>query len=572
MKTFKPLGGACLQFFVFPPNVLLRVRREGQEPCGAARRGGRGHAAGPGLGLHRGQRPHHRGQRGVPATGRQPPADDTSHRGVFPQRWSQQHQILFEIFLQVCCDFLQSQLDVVNCLEIKEFASLYSCHKLVAAAEEFAGKAFEGLLDGDSPEILSFTEEELSQWISEDSLLVHEDRVASCVLDWVNHSKEERRECLPRLLKHIRIPFLSESYKEQHFMPCIREVSPDSLQEIDLSMAQNSVSARTGHDEMILVPVQPGNTLMGRNIQCFDVKKKTWSPFSVSWRGPSFDNHLPVEAFEGRICVINGKLHMVPGEKDYPFLQVDLKTKKMEMKIPGNRPFRPWSKEGHEIAVARLQDWPSGKYADKIIHINCFGSGVMSCHSIGFTHDANYTSTKFPSPKTSRFDMGVATMLKDGGEEEDYNIYVVGGMAHDGTFIASVEVNYTGMSTSNGDWRYVASMSTPRANPAVTVVDGFLYAIGGVNAEGILSSGERYDPEQNTWSPIAPMSAARFGAGVVAAPGAGGVVVVGGYNSSGVLRSLERYSPATDTWATLEAELPGQLYGTGACLVHKYNL
>ena len=83
MKTFKPLGGAGLQFFVFPPNVLLRVRREGQEPRGAARRGVRGHAAGPELGLHRGQRPHQRGQRRVPATGRQPAADDTSHRGVF---------------------------------------------------------------------------------------------------------------------------------------------------------------------------------------------------------------------------------------------------------------------------------------------------------------------------------------------------------------------------------------------------------------------------------------------------------------------------------------------------------
>ena len=97
MKTFKPLGGACLQFFVFPPNVLLRVRREGQEPRGAARRGVRGHAAGPGLGLHRGQRPHHRGQRRVPATGRQPPADDTSHRGVFPLS-SKRHPIM-QIFL-----------------------------------------------------------------------------------------------------------------------------------------------------------------------------------------------------------------------------------------------------------------------------------------------------------------------------------------------------------------------------------------------------------------------------------------------------------------------------------------
>lgn len=43
-----------------------------------------------------------------------------------------------------CSDFLETQLDVDNCLEIKDFANYQvGCEKLRLAAERFAGKAFD---------------------------------------------------------------------------------------------------------------------------------------------------------------------------------------------------------------------------------------------------------------------------------------------------------------------------------------------------------------------------------------------------------------------------------------------
>lgn len=37
------------------------------------------------------------------------------------------------------------------------------------------------------------------------------------------------------------------------------------------------------------------------------------------------------------------------------------------------------------------------------------------------------------------------------------------------------------------------------------VTEGFLFAMGGTNEQKVLDSGEKYDPDLNTWSPIPPM-------------------------------------------------------------------
>jgi hypothetical protein len=53
-------------------------------------------------------------------------------------------------------------------------------------------------------------------------------------------------------------------------------------------------------------------------------------------------------------------------------------------------------------------------------------------------------------------------------------------------------------------------MGTARRYHAAAVVEGLLYVIGGRDdGSFILSSGERYDPVANAWSPIASMGTAR---------------------------------------------------------------
>ena len=46
--------------------------------------------------------------------------------------------------------------------------------------------------------------------------------------------------------------------------------------------------------------------------------------------------------------------------------------------------------------------------------------------------------------------------------------------------------------------------------PMVAVLDGKLYAVGGGNGGGSLSSAEQYDPALNAWEAVAPMARARL--------------------------------------------------------------
>lgn len=45
-------------------------------------------------------------------------------------------------------------------------------------------------------------------------------------------------------------------------------------------------------------------------------------------------------------------------------------------------------------------------------------------------------------------------------------------------------------------------------------LDGFMYVIGGAESWNCLNTVERYNPENNTWTLVAPMNVARRGAAV----------------------------------------------------------
>lgn len=53
-----------------------------------------------------------------------------------------------------------------------------------------------------------------------------------------------------------------------------------------------------------------------------------------------------------------------------------------------------------------------------------------------------------------------------------------------------------------------------RHQSAVCELDGFMYVIGGAESWNCLNTVERYNPENNTWTLIAPMNVARRGAAV----------------------------------------------------------
>ncbi|HEX6206906.1 MAG TPA: kelch repeat-containing protein, partial [Actinomycetota bacterium] len=91
-------------------------------------------------------------------------------------------------------------------------------------------------------------------------------------------------------------------------------------------------------------------------------------------------------------------------------------------------------------------------------------------------------------------------------------IYVVGGMDANGASVATVEV----YNPSTNGWSAGPPMGTRRDNPGAALLDGKLYVFGGRTREsngtvlnGTLASVEMYDPGTGTWVSKAPMPTGR---------------------------------------------------------------
>ena len=89
----------------------------------------------------------------------------------------------------------------------------------------------------------------------------------------------------------------------------------------------------------------------------------------------------------------------------------------------------------------------------------------------------------------------------------------------------------------------------------MAVLDGKLYAVGGYNDDGVLSSVERYDLATNAWEAVAQMARAREDLGVAVLDGK--LYAVGGKGEvlsreedDDLVRisTVERYDPATNAW------------------------
>ncbi|XP_076095876.1 kelch repeat and BTB domain-containing protein 8-like [Mytilus galloprovincialis] len=133
-------------------------------------------------------------------------------------------------------------------------------------------------------------------------------------------------------------------------------------------------------------------------------------------------------------------------------------------------------------------------------------------------------------------------------------VYLAGG--------AIRKINYRGSITTEGvsnnfymfdqlecAWQTKAKMNMCRSQFSLTVVDGYMFAIGGQDGTEILSSVERYDPHSNAWMLVAPLpKALRF---MTALSYRGRLYVFGGEASTDVSNSVYRYDPTEDTWSEL---------------------
>eukprot|EP01048_Picozoa_sp_COSAG05_P005551 COSAG05_NODE_332_length_11268_cov_132.023726_7_plen_397_part_00 len=150
--------------------------------------------------------------------------------------------------------------------------------------------------------------------------------------------------------------------------------------------------------------------------------------------------------------------------------------------------------------------------------------------------------TPIASMGTARGDLGLTTF--------NNTLYAVGGYNTGNTLTTEYNSATTAerYDPNTNSWTPIASMGTTLTT--LTTLSNNLYAVGGNDKYGDpLTTAERYDPDTNSWTPIASMGTARLGLGLTALTN--NLYAVGGYDGNNILNTAERYDPDTNSWTPI---------------------
>lgn len=117
----------------------------------------------------------------------------------------------FPAVFEATSKFLAGQLHPSNCLGIRTFARTHGSDFLVEVASVYFRDHFMDAVKND--EFLNLSGEDFAYLIDSNDVNVRsEEDVYKAVHSWVLYDTESRKESLPLLLKHVRLPLLSTTF------------------------------------------------------------------------------------------------------------------------------------------------------------------------------------------------------------------------------------------------------------------------------------------------------------------------------------------------------------------------
>jgi len=152
--------------------------------------------------------------------------------------------------VDICCDFLENQLEPLNCIGIRKFAALHQCKEFLTKVDTFIKTNFLDIVN--SEEFVTLTLAELKNLLCDQSLKVDdEEQVYHAVMKWIQHDVTERGPKLHTLLSQVKLPLLSRQ--------CI-------MDELDKeSLVKQNLKCRDLLDEAKNFHLQPENHSKLRN-------------------------------------------------------------------------------------------------------------------------------------------------------------------------------------------------------------------------------------------------------------------------------------------------------------------
>ncbi|XP_043932041.1 kelch-like protein 10 [Protopterus annectens] len=433
--------------------------------------------------------------------------------------------------LRACCDFLESQLCLENCLGIWKFADCYYCPELKRKAIIFILRNFKEMVKV-SQEFLQLSTFEFGEIIEKDELNVKQEEIVfNAILQWISFDSHNRKKCLSLLLPKVRLSRMNPNYfidnvKNNDYVKddvgC-RPVIVDALKFLyDFNMSGPSDQdfsnplTRPRFPEGVLFVTGGYYDFTGMNaIETYNARADRWVN-SIREEGPL--------AFHSAVY-LKGYVYIIGGFNGVE----NLKSVKC---------FDPVKKTWQQVASMH-----SRRRQASVTVLSDF------IYIMGGFDSYNYVQTaERYDPKTNQWTLippmkeqrcaAAATTLQG-------KIYICGGANRKGNLSTAETYN-----PETNQWTFIAPMRIRRDALGVAAYGEHIYAVGGFDGDKHVNSAEMYNPLTNIWTTISNMSSPRSHFGIAVVDDL--LFVVGGLNSNTIsMSSAECYDENTGEWHSI---------------------
>ncbi|KAK7110437.1 hypothetical protein V1264_014314 [Littorina saxatilis] len=427
-----------------------------------------------------------------------------------------------------CCQFLRRQLCAENCLGIAAFARAYFRPGLEKTAMMFAHRNFASLVDR-SQEFLEQNADSVYGLISSDLLNArHEEIVFEAVCKWIEHDPGARKDYMPRLLRGVRLGFLTTKYlmeriKSHEYVRTndnAKAVVVEALKYVchletrDTPKIENftpMTKPRVPHEVLFVIGGWSGGSPTDI-IETYDTRADQW----LICRPPESEPR----AYHG--CVTLGRMiYVVGGFNGVEYFNSCRKFNPVTLRWSEAPPMN--SKRCYVSAAA---------HDGKVYALGGF-DGHVRLNSVERL-DPTTNQWSHVLPMIQQRSDAKATVLYD-------KVYICGGF--NGQECLNTAEYYDSVTKQ---WTMIAPMRNRRSGVGVTAYQGCVYALGGFNGITRMNSAERYDPVSKTWTTIPEMFSPRsnFAVGVID----GLLFAIGGFNGVTTICQVECFDVTSNEW------------------------
>ncbi|NXF11903.1 NS1BP protein, partial [Smithornis capensis] len=475
--------------------------------------------------------------------------------------YSAAKKLKMERVKQVCGDYLLSKMDVQSCISYRNFASCMGDSRLL---NKIDGYIQEHLVQiSEQEEFLKLPRLKLEIMLEDNVGLPSNGKLYTKVINWVQRSIWENGDSLEDLMQEVQTLYYSADHKLLDGNLLDGQAEVYGSEDDHIQFVQKKPPRENDHKQ--ISSSSSGSLSPNATVQS---PKHEWK--IIASEKTSSNTYLCLAVLDSVLCVIflHGRNSPQSSPSSTPRL---LKSLSFELQPSDvvEKPMSPMQYARSGLGTAELNGkliaaggynreeclrtvecydpqkdtWtflapmrtPRARFQMAVLMGQLYVVGGSNGHSDDLSCGEMYEPqiddwTPVPELRTNRCNAGVCAL--------NGKLYIVGGSDPYG----QKGLKNSGILFVPDSWCLVAG----RHQSAVCELGGYLYIIGGAESWNCLNSVERYNPENNTWTLIAPMNVARRGAGVAVRDGK--LFVGGGFDGTHAVNCVEMYEPARNEW------------------------